>query len=133
MMNKQEDIVCKWQISFDLKMEKLDKIYNKSRSSAYKEIENYLYKIGFDNKSEKQGSCYFTSDEMAYLNVDSMITGMFKKLPWLPYCVSRFSLAEKRMDDYNYMDTIHRLGKSKKHKEALEEYHKSLKPKAKSR
>lgn len=122
-----------WQISFDLKMEKLDKVYKKNRSRAYKEIENYLYKVGFDNKDEKQGSCYFTSKEMKYLEVDKKMKNMFQYLPWVVDCVSRFSLAEKRMDDYNYMDTIHRLGKSKKHKEALEKYHKSLKPKAKSR
>ncbi len=134
MNNRTEDIRdTYWQFSFDLKMSKLDEIYRKNRSRAYKEIENYLFKVGFDNKDEKQGSCYFTSKKYLYSEVDSIIRKMFKKLPWVSECLSRASVAEKQLDEYNFMDMAMRTNKSKRHKIELEKYHKSLKPKAKSR
>lgn len=132
MNNVNKEAIC-WQCSFDLRMDKLDSIYKKSRSSAYKEINKFLFKEGFDNIDEKQGSCYFTSEKIYYTDVDRIIRKAFKEMPWLPECVSRISVSERRTDEYNYLRIAQRVNKSKKHKEALEKYHKSLKPKAKSR
>lgn len=133
MNNEEFDKKVHWQCSFDLKMDKLDEFYKKSHSNAYKEIERFLFKAGFNNKDEKQGSCYFTSEPMKYHRVDKIIRDMLVKLPWLSECVSRISVSEKRVDDYNYLKVVQRIRRSSKHKEALEKYHKSLKPKAKFR
>lgn len=93
----------------------------------------FMNKEGFDNIDEKQGSCYYTSKKLFYIDVDRIIKKAFIELPWLPECVSRISIAEKRNEEYNYIGLAQRINKSKKHKEDLAKYHRSIKKKSKSR
>jgi len=132
MNNSTNEETC-WQFSFDLNMQKLDEYYRKNRSNAYKEIKKYLESKGFNNKDDKQGSCYFTENKMTLVQVDKIISTMFRQLAWFPECASRVNIAKISTSEYNYIGLAQRINKSKKHKEDLAKYHRSITKKSKSR
>ena len=111
-----------WQFSFDLDVKNLDIYYKKSRASAYREIENYLYNNYFDDKNERQGSCFFTSVPLTLAQADKIINDMYIALPWLPLCVNKAALAERNPIIYDYTLLAKKIVKTTKHKKALEDY-----------
>lgn len=71
-------------ISFDLKQKELDEHYEKHKSSAYREIRDYLKKNGYEHK---EGSVYHSNNEISTAKFLKMVEDMNEKFPWLKYCV----------------------------------------------
>ena len=78
-------------INFDLDTNALKEHYNKSRSSAYREIQNFLKDNGFYHR---QFSGYVSRSKMTDMDVMNLSKKMWAKMPWLEKCAKVFDVAE---------------------------------------
>lgn len=73
-----------YAITFDLEQRALDKYYNKSRRSAYRELGKFLKKNGYEHM---EGSVYHSMVNQSNVSFFKMIDEMDKQLPWVKQCI----------------------------------------------
>ena len=83
------DTKCRRAINFDLSEELLHLHYPKSIKNAWKEVGRYLKDNGFKHR---QYSGYISKEEMKDSQLLAIIGDMWKCLPWLEYCATKFDV-----------------------------------------
>lgn len=76
--------------NFDLHVDSLKKYYPKKNfRQAYRDIRKYFLNNGFVHR---QGSGYVSKKPIDYLELRKILTQMWKELPWLSKCATRFDV-----------------------------------------
>lgn len=88
-------------IHIDLKVKYLQKYYDKSPSSAYSEIKNYLLEHGFLSKKD---SDYISKEPISNTEIAKVTTQMSLEFPWLHQCCTKFDTEEiSDIQDIKYL------------------------------
>lgn len=106
-----------YAISFDLEQKALDKFYQKSRRSAYRELGNFFHQNGYEHM---EGSVYHSEEYQEPFEFYNMIKEMNTQLPWVKDCVKEMHRTVIPIDEIVDVKEI-LLGLEQRHKNPIKE------------